>query len=112
MTPLRIRSVLALVLLGVACAGPGAGMTAYVGAELFDGTGAPVVHDAVVIIVGGRIEAAGPPDRGKVPRGADVTNTAGSCGSSRGGCGTAPTSYERHDSRHTYPPPHARAIFI
>ena len=72
---MRIRSVLALVLLGVACAGPGAGMTAYVGAELFDGTGAPVIHDAVVIIAGGRIEAAGPPDLVKVPRGADVANT-------------------------------------
>ncbi len=72
---MRIRSVLALVLLGVACAGPGAGMTAYVGAELFDGTGAPVIHDAVVIIADGRIEAAGPPDLVKVPRGADVTNT-------------------------------------
>ncbi len=77
MTLLRLRSVLAFVLLGVACAGPGSGMTAYVGAELFDGTGAPVIHDAVVIVAGGRIEAAGPPDLVKIPRGADVVRLDG-----------------------------------
>ena len=55
----------------LACSGAGAGKTAYVGATLWDGTGAPVIHDAVIIVNGARIEEIGPPDLVKVPRGAE-----------------------------------------
>lgn len=61
----------------LACSGAGAGKTAYVGATLWDGTGAPVIHDAVIIVNGARIEAIGPPDLVKVPRGADVRHMDG-----------------------------------
>jgi imidazolonepropionase-like amidohydrolase len=48
-----------------------------VGASLFDGTGAPVVRNAVILVTGGRIEAAGPADMIAVPRGATVVDLAG-----------------------------------
>jgi imidazolonepropionase-like amidohydrolase len=44
--------------------------TAYVGATVFDGSGAPPILDANIVVVGGRIEQVGPPDLVKVPRGA------------------------------------------
>jgi imidazolonepropionase-like amidohydrolase len=59
------------MLLGLlGCAPPGEGTTAYVGMELWDGTGAPIIHDAVILVAAGRIQAAGPPDLVRVPRGA------------------------------------------
>jgi imidazolonepropionase-like amidohydrolase len=51
---------------------PGEGMVAYVGGNLWDGTGAPPVLDAVILVNGSRVELAGPPDLVKVPRGAEV----------------------------------------
>ncbi len=59
-----------LAALAVAACNPGAGKTAYVGAEVFDGSGAPLLLDAVIVVSGGRIEAIGPPDAVSVPRGA------------------------------------------
>jgi imidazolonepropionase-like amidohydrolase len=53
-----------------ACAGSGTGKTAYVGATVFDGTGAPPVFDAVVLVAEGHIEAIGPDGDVRVPRGA------------------------------------------
>lgn len=55
--------------LATACE-PGAGITAYVGAEVFDGTGAPLLLDAVILVKGGRIEAVGPSTSVTVPKGA------------------------------------------
>ncbi|UCF39943.1 MAG: amidohydrolase family protein [Gemmatimonadota bacterium] len=71
MTTRRLTSAGAVVLLAatVAC-NPGAGKVAYVGAELFDGTGAPLILDAVIVVSNGHIEAIGPPDVVSVPRGA------------------------------------------
>jgi imidazolonepropionase-like amidohydrolase len=43
------------------------GLKAFVGARLFDGTGGPPVENAVVLIRDGRILAAGPATRVKVP---------------------------------------------
>ena len=43
---------------------------AIVGARLIDGTGAPPVDDAVVVVEGDRIRAAGPRRAVQVPRGA------------------------------------------
>jgi imidazolonepropionase-like amidohydrolase len=45
-------------------------VTAYVGGTVFDGSGAPPILDANVIVVGGHIDQVGPPDLVKVPRGA------------------------------------------
>jgi imidazolonepropionase-like amidohydrolase len=50
---------------------------ALTGATLIDGTGAPAVADAVVLIRGGRILAAGPRDKVAVPAGARVEDLAG-----------------------------------
>lgn len=57
-------------LMTIAACKPGVGKVAYVGAELFDGTGAPLILDAVIIVSNGYIEQIGPPDVVSVPRGA------------------------------------------
>jgi imidazolonepropionase-like amidohydrolase len=49
---------------------------ALVGATLVDGTGAPPVRDAVVLIRDGRIECAGPRAACPVPAGVDTTDVA------------------------------------
>lgn len=59
-----------------ACAAPGAGVTAYTGASVFDGTGA-VIADAVVLESQGHIQAFGPRDSVGVPRGANVVPLEG-----------------------------------
>jgi hypothetical protein len=54
-----------------------AGSFVVVGADLIDGTGAALVHDAVVVVRDGRIVAAGPKARTPVPRGVTVIDAAG-----------------------------------
>ncbi|GIW52101.1 MAG: amidohydrolase [Gemmatimonadales bacterium] len=54
----------------LASCNPGKGKTAYVGGTLWDGTGAPPILDAVIVVDGDRVERAGPPDQVSVPRGA------------------------------------------
>lgn len=44
--------------------------TAFVGATVFDGSGAPPILDANIIVVGGHVRRVGTPDLVKVPRGA------------------------------------------
>lgn len=66
-----------LALLVTAC-NPGKGKTAYVGATLWNGTGAAPVRDAVVIVTSsGQIERAGPAEAVKVPRGAALVRVDG-----------------------------------
>jgi imidazolonepropionase-like amidohydrolase len=55
----------------------GDGPVAYVNARLIDGTGAPAVPDAVVVIDGGKILAAGPRAKVTVPAGARTIDAAG-----------------------------------
>ncbi len=50
---------------------------ALVGATLIDGTGAPAVGGAVVVLRGGRIECAGPSSICPVPAGIDVLDVSG-----------------------------------
>ena len=50
---------------------------ALVGATLIDGSGAPPVHDAIVVVSGGRITAAGPRASVTIPRGATRIDVAG-----------------------------------
>jgi imidazolonepropionase-like amidohydrolase len=61
----------------LACA-PGKGMTAYVGATLWDGTGGPPLPGAVILVdSAGHVVQVGPADAVKVPRGATVTQLDG-----------------------------------
>jgi imidazolonepropionase-like amidohydrolase len=77
-TSLSRIAIVCLPILGIsACGGSGAGKTAYVGATVFDGSGAPPIHDAVIIVANGRIEAIGPADLVKVPRGAQELRVDG-----------------------------------
>src|SRR3954447_22154389 len=55
-------------------AGP---VTALVGATLIDGTGSAPVKDAVVVVEGAKIVAAGPRGRVSIPAGARQLNVAG-----------------------------------
>jgi imidazolonepropionase-like amidohydrolase len=56
----------------LACA-PGKGMTAYVGATVWDGTGGPPLRDAVILVdATGHIASVGAADTVSVPRGASV----------------------------------------
>jgi imidazolonepropionase-like amidohydrolase len=76
---MTIRWLIRLVLLGIgvtACE-PGRGKVAYVGAAIFDGTGAPLLRNGTVLVNGGHIEAIGPADAVSVPRGATVVSVAG-----------------------------------
>jgi imidazolonepropionase-like amidohydrolase len=52
-------------------------LRAFVGATLVDGTGGPVVPDAVVVIRGDRIECAGPRTACPVPAGAEAIDVSG-----------------------------------
>ena len=64
------RGSLFLLLAAIGCGNSGAGKTAYVGAEVFDGSGGPWIHDAVIIVSNGKIEAIGTPDAVSIPSGA------------------------------------------
>ena len=55
----------------------GDGGVAYVNARLIDGTGAPPVPDAVVVVQGGKIVAAGPRVKVTVPAGARTVDASG-----------------------------------
>ena len=50
---------------------------AFVGATLVDGTGAPPVPDAVVLVRAGKIDCAGPRSSCRVPEGVDVEDVRG-----------------------------------
>ncbi|MCB9897372.1 MAG: amidohydrolase family protein [Planctomycetes bacterium] len=50
---------------------------ALVGATLWDGTGAPALRDAVIVVRDGRIAAVGPRDAVEVPAGVDVVDLGG-----------------------------------
>ncbi|HEX9728491.1 MAG TPA: amidohydrolase family protein [Gemmatimonadales bacterium] len=62
--------ILVLSLVLCTCGGSDEETTAYVGAGLWDGTGSPMLLDAVVVVTNGVITAVGPPDLVEVPRGA------------------------------------------
>src|SRR5262245_39488785 len=52
-------------------------LTALTHVELHDGTGAPPLADATIVIRDGRIAAAGPAASVKIPEGAEVHDLAG-----------------------------------
>ena len=65
-----LQSLATAFTVAIAACNPGAGKVAYVGASLFDGTGTPLILDAVIVVSEGHIEQVGPPDVVSVPRGA------------------------------------------
>jgi len=62
---------------GTPADGAGTGSVALTGARLIDGTGAPPVEIATIVVTGGRIEAVGPADTVEVPEGAERIDLAG-----------------------------------
>src|SRR5262249_57101775 len=54
-----------------------AGVKAFVGARLIDGSGKPAVENAALIARDGRVEAVGPASEVKTPAGAQTINPAG-----------------------------------
>jgi imidazolonepropionase-like amidohydrolase len=74
MTTRRLLPALALAALSASCS-PAAPTTAFTGATVWNGTGAPAVENATILVREGRItsvQAGGPP-----PRGADVVRLDG-----------------------------------
>ena len=67
-----VAATLALLLAGGAAAEAGEAVTAFVGAVVIDGTGAPAIPDAVVVVDGDRIAAVGPQASVRIPEGARV----------------------------------------
>ncbi len=66
----RIELAVLGVLWTTACGGGGKDTTAYAGATVFDGTGAPPIYDAVILVSDGHIQDIGPIGTVSVPRNA------------------------------------------
>lgn len=73
----RLSGAGAGLLLALAAADAGAQATAFVGATVFDATGAPPLRDAVVLIEDGRVAAVGPRSQAAIPEGARRVDLAG-----------------------------------
>jgi amidohydrolase family protein len=77
-----VHGVMALVVLAApvwadSISRPTAGVQAFVNAVLIDGTGAPAIDHATVVVRDAKIEFAGPASSVKVPHGAAVTDLRG-----------------------------------
>ena len=75
---LRRLPLLTLLLVSVlaACSRPGSGKTAWTGATVLTGTGV-AIPNAVIIVAAGHVEAIGPADEVRVPRGTTVRDVSG-----------------------------------
>jgi len=74
MTTTRILPVLVLAALSASCA-PAVPTTAFTGATVWDGTGAPSVTNATIVVQGGRVISV--QEGGAAPRGAEVVSLDG-----------------------------------
>ncbi|HEV2666250.1 MAG TPA: amidohydrolase family protein, partial [Blastocatellia bacterium] len=89
---MRLKALLISVCLLLACVGlaafaidgpsagqsvTSAGVKAFVGARLIDGSGKPAIENAALIVRDGRVEAVGPASKVKPPAGAQTINLAG-----------------------------------
>ena len=73
----RLHLLTLLLVPGLAaCSKPGTGKTVWTGATVLTGTGASIAN-AVIIVADGHIEALGPAEEVRVPRGASVRDVAG-----------------------------------
>lgn len=73
---MRSALALTLALAASACSASSRGLV-LVGATLIDGSGAPPLRDAVVVIEGDRIVAVGPQSHVPLPKGLQVVNVRG-----------------------------------
>lgn len=71
------RAGLAIAILGAVACRPGDGKVAYVGATVWDGTGAPPIANALVLVDSDSIEILGSESETRVPRGAEVRRIDG-----------------------------------
>lgn len=72
---MQARAIFAISLLVAGCAGADSTATVYTGATVWDGSGAPAIPDATIVVDGGRIVAVG--SDVEVPRGAQVVSLEG-----------------------------------
>ena len=81
MRPIRLFTVLSVMLLLLHCAGPPPepeeGLYAFVGASVIDGTGNPPIEDAVLIVRDGRIEDVGAKEVLPPPATANLVDVSG-----------------------------------
>ena len=73
----RSIQVIAITLLSAAAALPQPAAVVLTGATVIDGNGGPPLADAVMVITGSRITAAGPRASVRIPPGAQVVDAAG-----------------------------------
>jgi imidazolonepropionase-like amidohydrolase len=78
----KILGLLATLLVFSSVGGSGqtttpAGVKAFVGARVFDGSGKPAIENATLVVRDGRVEAVGPASAVKAPTGAQTINLAG-----------------------------------
>ena len=74
---MRSRLLPLALILTAGCGQPESLVTAYTGATLIDGTGAPPITNAVMVIEDGRISAIGPANAVEIPSGATEVSLSG-----------------------------------
>ena len=74
---MRSRLLPLALILTAGCGQPESLVTAYTGATLIDGTGAPPITNAVMVIEDGRISAVGPANAVEIPSGATEVSLSG-----------------------------------
>jgi len=74
---MRSRLLPLALILTAGCGQPESLVTAYTGATLLDGTGAPPITNAVMVIEDGRISAVGPANAVEIPSGATEVSLSG-----------------------------------
>src|SRR5688572_9832142 len=67
----------AYVLLALSAAALNAQVKAFTGARIYDGTGAPLVSNATILVEAGKVKAIGPAARVQIPAGAQRIDVAG-----------------------------------
>jgi imidazolonepropionase-like amidohydrolase len=75
---MRKRLLVVLLVFTIGCADPEGSAVAYVGATLFDGTGASAVENAVLVVEDGRVAEIGRAEDVQIPRGASEIDVSGS----------------------------------
>ena len=75
-TTRHILKALLLLSITTATALP-AGLKAFTGATVFDGTGKPAIPNATILVRDGKVEAVGPSSKVKPPAGAEIVDVTG-----------------------------------
>ncbi|MEO8130186.1 MAG: amidohydrolase family protein [Bryobacteraceae bacterium] len=66
-----------ILLLSIASPASPAGVKAFTGATVMDGTGKPAIANATILVRDGKVEAVGPSSKLKVPAGAEIVDVSG-----------------------------------